>query len=128
MHMRTRALRAEQLRRMRARFSVWAPTFVMHTREAARQEAHESCAAADRQARGTRVSSRTHMHMRVPDVYRETRRNAPRRPGAGARHTRPLTARRRLSTLVEAEIGSSLYDNMCLIASRFLRWLTRDDG
>ena len=96
--------------------------------EVARRQAHDSRAAVDRQARGGRISSRTRMHMQAPDVYRETRRNAPRRLRVSLQRASPSTARRRLPTLVEAEVGSSLYDNMCLIASRFQLWLTRDAG
>ena len=107
---------------------MWAPTFVAHTHATARQETHASRVVADRLARGAQVSSRTRMHMYAPDVYRETRRNAPRRLRPDAQHPWPLATRRRLPTLVETEISSLLYDNMRLIASRFQRWLTRDDG
>ena len=63
MHMHTRAIRAARLRRLRARFSAWAPTFVMHTHEIARREVHDSRTAADRQTRGEQVSSRTRMRL-----------------------------------------------------------------
>ena len=45
------------------------------------------------------------------------RRAAARRPRI--RGSRPPTRRTRLPTVVDAEIGCLLYDNMCVIASRF---------
>ena len=40
----------------------------------------------------------------------------------------PRTHRKRLPAQADSEIGSLLYDNMCIVASRFQLWLTRDPG
>ena len=126
MHLNRRAQRAADLKRLRARFSRWAFSFIRHTQHATRQDAHDRHAAELRASRQGRVSASTRMRMHNLDLYRESRRNAPRRP-----HTHgdgPRTHRKRLPAQADSEIGSLLYDNMCIVASRFQLWLTRDPG
>ena len=125
MHLHSRARRAVTLRRLRQRFASWALSFVRHTQHSARQTAHNNHTSDLRTTRQGRVSANTHMHMHSVDLYRESRRNAPRRPRAQRNQSRGRT---RLPTSTDTEIGSLLYDNMCIIASRFLSWLTRNPG
>ena len=62
---------------------------------------------------GRDMSARAHGCACTPlDLYRESRRNAPRRPRAQGHQ--PPTRRKRLPTVVDAEIGCLLYDNMCV--------------
>ena len=58
--------------------------------------------------RGTLVYPHARMRMTAPDLYREARRNAPRRRAV-------LSARRRvrLPSMVDTEIGARLYGDMC---------------
>ena len=123
MHLRAHALRAASLARMQRRFAAWAPSFVEHCRLRKRREGHDVHSARERVSRQGLVSASTRMQLMAPDIYRESRRNAPRRV-----RQRSAGRRRLLPTLVEAEIGSRLYSNMCTIASRFMEWLARDTG
>ena len=115
------------MRRMRRLFSGWAASFLAHTQHVAMQAAHGARAAADRTGRQGRVSASTRMRMTAPDLYREARRNAPRRVAVlGARH------RVRLPSMVDTEIGARLYGDMCTIGTGIGSWvwhrLACDDG
>ena len=71
----------------------------------------------------TLASARTRMRMTAPDLYREARRNAPRRVAVlGARH------RVRLPSMVDTEIGARLYGDMCTIGSWVRHRLACGDG
>ena len=111
------------MRRLRQLFSGWAASFLAHTRHSAKQAAHGARAAADRAGRQGRVSAGTRMRMTAPGLYREARRNAPRRQLlVGTRR------RVRLSSVVDTEIGARLYGDMCTIGSWVRRGLAHGDG
>ena len=103
MHLRARALRIATRKRLRLRFTVWSNSFIEYTRHTARQSAHDTTASHARASRQGQVSAQTRMHMTAPDLYRETRRNAPRRPHAT--NDQPQTRRKRLTSLMDTEIG-----------------------
>ena len=69
------------MRKMRRLFSGWAVSFLAHTQHVVIQAAHEAWAAVGRTGRQGYVtcSASTRMRMTAPDLYREARRNAPRR-------------------------------------------------
>ena len=122
MHMRERSRKEGCMRRMRRLFSGWAASFLAHTQHVAMQVAHGARAAADRKGR---VSASTRIRMTVPDLYREARRNAPRRRAVvGARRrVRPY-----LPSMVDTDIGARLYGDMCTIGSWVRHGLARGDG
>ena len=103
LNMRELSRREGRMREMRRLFSEWAASFLTHTRHVVMQAAHEARAAVDRTGRREYVSARTRMRMTAPDLYREARRNAPRRVAVlGARR------RVRLPSMVDTEIGARL--------------------
>ena len=125
LHLHSRAQRAATLQRLRRRFASWALSFVQYIKHSARLTAHNIHTSDLRASRQGHISARTRMHMHSVDLYRESRRNMPRKLQTQRSSPRRRT---RLPTLIDAEVGSLLYNSMCTVASRFLSWLTRDPG
>ena len=132
MHMRERSRKAAYMRRLRRLFSGWAASFLAvahaHSTWRCRLRMGRGCrAAADRTERRGRVSASTRMWMTAPDLYREARRNAPRRRAV-------VGARRRVGVRLPSVVWilrswcASLYGDMCTIGSWVQHGLARGDG
>ena len=84
---------------------------------------HGARAAADQWSRQGRVSAGTRMRMTAPDLYREARRNAPRRRAVvGTRRRVRLPSR---VSVVDTEIGAPRLTGCTVIMCTIGSWVRR---